>query len=310
MVDYEPPPFFRRGPAPFALLTFYVALSAALMILDARFHYLEVLRQGASLVIQPLQALAHLPVRVLGEGGSYLGDMSRLQDEAADLRRAQLAVAPRLSRLQQLEAENVHLRSLLALKERQPATGAAVRVLYATRDPFVRRLVIDRGATHDVVAGQPLIDHLGVIGQVTRVFPFISEVTLITDKEQAIPVQLVRSGLRSVAFGVGRGLLELRFLPANADVEKGDVLVTSGLDGTYLPGLPVAEVVQIERDASYSFARILCKPIAGVENFTEAMLLNPPAVVPPRPADLDQARIDQQADARDLRSRIRRREGQ
>lgn len=307
MVDYEPPPFFKRGPAPFALLTFYVALSAALMILDARFRYLEVLRQGASLAIQPLQAVAHLPVRLLGDGADYLGSMGALQDEAANLRRAQLDVAPRLLRMQQLEAENTHLRALLALKERQPAAGAAVRILYATRDPYVRRVVIDRGATQAVVAGQPLIDHLGVIGQVTRVFPFISEVTLITDKEQAIPVQLVRSGLRSVAFGVGRGMLELRFLPANADVEKGDLLVTSGLDGVYLPGLPVAEVVQIERDATYSFARILCKPVAGVEHFSTAMLLNPPAPVPGKPSDLEQARLDQHADANDLRSRVRRR---
>lgn len=305
MVDYEPPPFFKRGPAPFALLTFYVALSAALMILDARFRYLEVLRQGASVIIQPLQAVAHLPVRVLGEGADYFGSMGALQDEAANLRRAQLEVAPRLLRLQQLEAENNHLRSLLALKERQPATGAAVRILYATRDPFVRRVVIDRGLTNDVIAGQPLIDHQGVIGQVTRVFPFISEVTLITDKEQAIPVQLVRSGVRSVAFGVGRGLLELRFLPANADVEKGDLLVTSGLDGVYQPGLPVAEVIQIDRDASYSFARILCKPVAGVEHFSTAMLLNLPAPVPAPPEGLDKPRLDQLPANTDLRSRVR-----
>lgn len=305
MVDYEPPPFFKRGPAPFALLTFYVALSAALMILDARFRYLEVLRQGASVIIQPLQAVAHLPVRILGDGADYFGSMSALQDEAADLRRAQLEVAPRLLRLQQLEVENNHLRSLLALKERQPATGAAVRILYATRDPFVRRIVIDRGLTNDVIAGQPLIDHQGVIGQVTRVFPFISEVTLITDKEQAIPVQLVRSGVRSVAFGVGRGLLELRFLPSNVDVEKGDLLVTSGLDGVYQPGLPVAEVIQIERDASYSFARILCKPVAGVESFSTAMLLNLPAAVPAAPEGLDKPRIDQLPARTDLRSRVR-----
>lgn len=305
MVDYEPPPFFKRGPAPFALLTFYVALSAALMILDARFRYLEVLRQGASVIIQPLQAVAHLPVRVLGDGADYLGSMSALQDEAADLRRAQLEVAPRLLRLQQVEAENVHLRALLALKERQPAAGGAVRILHATRDPFVRRIVIDRGLTDKVTAGQPLIDHQGVIGQVTRVFPLISEVTLITDKEQAIPVQLVRSGLRSVAFGVGRGLLELRFLPANADVEKGDLLVTSGLDGVYHAGLPVAEVISVERDAAYSFARILCKPVAGVESFSTAMLLNPPPAVPAAPEGLDQPRIDQPAASTDLRSRVR-----
>ena len=286
MVDYEPPPFFKRGPAPFALLTLYVAVAIALMILDARFRYLEVLRQGASLVTQPLQALAHLPARALDEGGSYFTSVYRLQVETESLRRARLETAPALVRLHHLEAENARLRALLDLKARQPAAGKVVRILYSTRDPFTRRVVIDRGLAENVTVGQPVIDHAGVVGQVTRVFPLVSEVTLITDKEQAVPVQILRSGLRSVAFGVGGGLLELRFMPANADVEKGDILVTSGIDGVYLPGLPVAQVVQIERDGAYSFARILCKPLAGVEHFGDAVLLNPPSKEAAKPAEL------------------------
>jgi len=286
MVDYEPPPFFKRGPAPFALLTLYVAVAVALMIVDARFRYLEVLRQGASLVTQPLQALAHLPARAVSEGGEYFTSVYRLQLEVDSLKRGRLETAPALTRLQQLEAENARLRNLLDLKARQPAAGHVVRFLYATRDPFTRRVVIDRGLRENVSPGQPVIDHAGVVGQVTRVFPFVSEVTLTTDKEQAVPVQILRNGLRSVAFGVGNGLLELRYMPANADVEKGDVLVTSGIDGVYLPGLPVAQVVQIERDTAYSFARILCKPIAGVENFAEAVLLNPRAPEAAKPAEL------------------------
>ena len=124
------------------------------------------------------------------------------------------------------------------------------------------------------------MDHAGLIGQVTRIFPFVSEVTLITDKDQAVPVQIVRNGLRSVVFGLGDGQLELRFMPANADVQNGDILVTSGLDGIFLPGLPVAKVVHIERDTSYSFARIYCAPIAGVENFGEIMILDPRETTP------------------------------
>ena len=104
-------------------------------------------------------------------------------------------------------------------------------------------------------------------------FPFASEITLITDKEQSIPVQIVRNGLRSVVFGLGNGQLELRFMPANADVQNGDLLVTSGLDGVFLAGLPVARVTHIERDTSYSFARIFCEPLAGVENYNEVMVL-------------------------------------
>ena len=133
-----------------------------------------------------------------------------------------------------------------------------------------------------MVAGQPVIDDAGIVGQVTRVFPFVAEITLITDKEQAVPVQIVRTGLRSVVFGLGNGQLELRFLPANADVQNGDLLVTSGLDGIFLPGFPVAKVVHIERDTSYSFARIFCAPLAGVENFSEVMILDPrPAIALP-----------------------------
>ena len=127
-----------------------------------------------------------------------------------------------------------------------------------------------------------MVDDAGLVGQVTRVFPFVSEVTLITDKDQAVPVQIVRNGLRSVVFGLGHGQLELRFMPANADVQNGDLLVTSGLDGVFLPGLPVARVVHIERDTSYSFARIYCEPVAGVEKHGEVMIIEArtPAALP------------------------------
>jgi rod shape-determining protein MreC len=120
-----------------------------------------------------------------------------------------------------------------------------------------------------------VVDDAGVIGQVTRVFPFVSEITLITDKDQAIPVQILRTGQRSVVFGLGDGRLELRFLPTNADVQNGDLLMTSGLDGVFPRGLPVAEVSHIERDISYTFARVYCLPLAGVENFGEVMVLDP-----------------------------------
>jgi rod shape-determining protein MreC len=150
-------------------------------------------------------------------------------------------------------------------------------------------VVIDRGSQHDVIAGQPVIDDRGLVGQLTRVFPLVSEVTLATDKEHSIPVQIVRNGLRSVSFGLGAGQMELRYMPANADVQVGDVVVTSGLDGIYLPGFPVARVDKVERDASYSFARILCSPLAGVENHEIVLLLDPKPAEPAKPAELDAA---------------------
>ena len=281
-MDHQPPPFFKRGPAPLAQLSFYAALSLALIFIDSRFQTLELLRQGMSLFTHPVQQVAHAPVEYLKNAGSYFSSISHFQDENSRLKRAQLSGAETLLRTRQLEAENERLRKLLDVKGRQQANGRVTQILYAARDPFSRRVIVDKGQQDKIVAGQPVVDDAGVVGQVTRVFPFVSEITLITDKDQAIPVQIVRNGLRSVVFGLGNGQLELRFMPANADVQKGDLLVTSGLDGIFLPGFPVAKVVQIERDTSYSFARIYCVPLAGVENFGEVMVLDPrePIVLP------------------------------
>ena len=281
-MDHQPPPFFKRGPAPFARLSFYAALSLALIFVDSRFQTLELVRQGVSVFTQPLQQLAHAPINLLENTGAYFSSTTRLQDENTRLKRAQLESAEALLRQQQLEAENERLRRLLEVKGRQKTEGRVAQILYAARDPYTRRIVVDKGQQDKVAPGQPVVDDAGLVGQVTRVFPFVSEVTLITDKDQAVPVQIVRNGLRSVVFGLGHGQLELRFMPANADVQNGDLLVTSGLDGVFLPGLPVARVVHIERDTSYSFARIYCEPLAGVENYNEVMILdaNEPTALP------------------------------
>ena len=272
-MDHQPPPFFKRGPAPLARLSFYAALSLSLIFIDSRVQTLELLRQSVSFVTQPLQQLAHAPAKAFENAGDYFSSISRLQDENARIKRAQLDSAEALLRLNQLEAENDRLRRLLEVKSRQKTEGRVAQILYSARDPFSRRIIVDKGQQDKIAAGQPVVDDAGLIGQVTRVFPFVSEVKLITDKDQAVPVQIVRNGLRSVVFGIDSGKLELRFLPANADVQNGDILVTSGLDGVFLPGLPVARVTHIERGTSYSFARIFCEPIAGVENHGEVMII-------------------------------------
>src|SRR5574343_689622 len=284
-IDHAPPPFFKRGPAPLALLTFYIAISLAIFVLDLRFKSLELLRQSLALVVDPVQRVAQSPGSLVDYAASYLQGMRGLQDENQELKHTQLATAPNLQRLAQLESENERLRKLLAVKEREKAKGQVAQILYTARDPFSRKVIVDKGQQSQIVAGQPAIDEAGVVGQVTRVFPFSSEITLITDKDQAAPVQIVRSGQRSVLFGLGNGQMELRYMPANADVQVGDVLVTSGLDGIYLPGFPVAKVINIERDSAYSFARIFCVPIAGVENFGEVMILDPRQARPERPPE-------------------------
>ncbi len=283
-IDHAPPPFFKRGPAPLALLTLYLALSLAIFVVDLRFRSLDLLRQSISLVVDPVQRVAQTPGSLVDYAAQYLRGLRSLQQENDELRHAKLNTAPDLQRLLQLEVENERLRKLLAVKEREKAKGQVAQILYTARDPFSRKVIIDKGQQGGITAGQPAIDEAGVVGQVTRVYPFSAEVTLITDKDQAVPVQIVRNGQRSVIFGLGNGQMELRYMPANADVEVGDVLVTSGLDGLYLAGFPVAKVVNIERDSAYSFARIFCVPIAGVENFSEMMVLDPRQALPPAPA--------------------------
>jgi rod shape-determining protein MreC len=283
--DHAPPPFFKRGPAPLALLTFYVLISLAVFVVDLRFRSLDLFRQSIALLVDPVQRVAQTPGSLVDYARSYFEGMQSLQRDNEELRHAKLTTAPNLLRLEQLEGENERLRKLLVVKEREKAKGQVVQILYTARDPFSRKVIVDKGQQSGIVAGQPAIDEAGVVGQVTRVFPFSAEISLITDKDQAVPVQIVRSGQRSVVFGLGNGQLELRYMPANADVEVGDTLVTSGLDSVYLQGFPVARVVNIERDSAYSFARIFCAPIAGVENFGEVMILDPRQPLPPPPPE-------------------------
>jgi rod shape-determining protein MreC len=273
-MDHQPPPFFKRGPAPLARLSFYAMLSLALLFVDSRFRTLELVRQSISLFTQPIQQAAHTPAGFLREWTDYFSGLSRLKEENALLKRNRLLSGETLLRTRQLEAENERLRRLLEVRELQKVSGRVAQIIYSPRDPFSRRVVVDKGQQDLLSVGQPVVDDAGVVGQVTRVFPFVSEITLITDQDQAVPVQILRTGQRSVVFGLGDGRLELRFLPTSADLQNGDVLLTSGLDGVFPRGLPVAKILHVERDASYTFARVYCQPFAGVENFSEVMVLD------------------------------------
>ncbi|WP_306603058.1 rod shape-determining protein MreC [Azonexus sp.] len=285
-IDHAPPPFFKRGPAPLALLTFYVAISLALFVIDLRLRSVDLVRQSIALVTDPVQRVAQTPGSLVDYAADYLRGLQNLLDENTHLKQAQLRTAPNLLRLEHLESENERLRKLLAVKEREKASGEVAKIMYTSRDPFSRRIVIDKGQQAGIIAGQPAIDEAGIVGQVTRIFPFSAEITLITDKDQAVPVQIVRNGQRSVVFGLGNGDLELRYIPAHADIKEGDLLVTSGLDGIYLPGFPVARIASIERENTYTFARIRCVPIAAVENFGEVLVLAPRQAQPAPPEEV------------------------
>lgn len=287
VVGHSPPPFFKRGPAPLARLAFFVILSLALLVLDLKYRYLEQVRHGVAVVLYPLQRAAYAPVDLYERVGVYFTSLGALQQENTALKRKELESANWLLRQQHLELENRRLRELLDMKARQSVSGTLAEILYTARDPFSRRIIVDKGGQHGVSAGQAVVDEAGVLGQVTRVYPLQSEVTLVTDKNQAVPVKILRNGLRTVLFGASGGQLELRFLAANADVQPGDALVTSGLDGVYMPGLPVAKVLRVERDAAYSFARILCEPAAGVEKHGHVLILGSREPLPPQVAETE-----------------------
>jgi len=288
-MEHQPPPFFNRGPAPLVRLTFFVSLAILLMVLDARFRYAESVRQVVALAAYPIQRVAMAPVDLFHAVANYFSSTVALQEENTALKTKQLGAAPELLRLEALQEENNQLRRLLEAQERTPRKSVFAEILYAGRDPFSRKVVIDKGSQSGIQPGQPVIDDVGVIGQVTRVYLLMSEVTLLSDKDQAIPLQVLRNGLRAVAYGGAEGgMLDLRFMAANADIRNGDTLVTSGIDGTYPPGLPVATVARIERDAAYAFAKITLTPTAGTNRYRQVLVLSSEAKAPPPPAEAEE----------------------
>jgi rod shape-determining protein MreC len=286
-VEHNPPPFFKRGPAPLVRLFFFASLSLALLVVDARFRYVDGLRSWLSLAAYPIQRAATAPIDLLLSVGSFFSTQAQLMEDNAALRSKTLALSQDAQRYQAAEAEAAQLRRLIGAAERLEVRPMPAEVLYAGRDPYSHKVFIDRGARHGVRPGSPVTDEAGVIGQVTRVHPLLSEVTLLTNPDQAIPVEVVRNGLRAVAFGGGAsGTLELRFMAANADIQNGDRLVTSGIDGTYPAGLPVATVIRIERDAEHSFARVVCRPAAGIDRGRYVMVIDNPSALPERPDEV------------------------
>jgi rod shape-determining protein MreC len=276
--------FFNRGPSPAARLVFFVVLSLLLMFVDARYRYLESARSTLSMLVTPVQKLATMPGKLWHQAGEFFVTQGGLVEENHGLRQQHGRDAALLSQLQSLQQENQHLRNLLALAQRGEFSAQSVEILYAERDIFKRKLLIGKGEDARVKLGQVVMDDMGIVGQITRVYPWMSEVTLITEKDHAVPVQVVRNGLRTIVFGAGdTSQLSLRYMPVSSDIQNGDVLVTSGIDGVYPPGIPVAKVVKIERDAAYPFARIFCLPMAGVDRNRQLLILSdlPPLPVPP-----------------------------
>lgn len=286
-LDRDPPPFFRQGPSALSKLAVCSALAFFLMVADSRFKVMQPLRVALATVLYPAQWLALRPVLLYQGASQYFASLTAAQSAQQDVLRKHNLQSQRANQVEQLVLENTRLRKLLGLRERLQSTAMAAQVVYDAADPYSRKVIIDKGMADKVGLGSPVLDEAGVLGQVTRVYPLVSEVTLITDRDHAIPVLNTRTGARGVAFGdvsLHADAMELRFMAANADVAAGDLLTTSGVDGVYPPGLPVARVEKVERRVDAVFARIYCVPLAMVSGAGHVMVLDAvTAQIPPRP---------------------------
>jgi rod shape-determining protein MreC len=277
-LDRDPPPFFRQGPSALSKLAVFSALALFFMVADARFNVMQPLRVFLATVLYPVQWLAMRPVLLAESGGQYFTALSTAQSQEQQARKKLSLQSQRANQVEQLALENTRLRNLLALRERLQSPAVAAQVIYDAADPYTRKVVIDKGLADRVALGSPVLDESGVLGQVTRVYPLVSEVTLVTDRDHAIPVLNARTGARGVVFGdtsTHADAMELRFMAANADVAVGDLLTSSGVDGVYPPGLPVARVERVERRVDAVFARIYCIPLALVAGAGHVMVLEP-----------------------------------
>ena len=282
-LDNTPPPFFRQGPSALSKLSFFAALALFLMIADTRLQVTQPLRAALAVVLHPVQRALLAPVQLWRDGSDYFIGLERALERDAAARRELAAQAERSLRVEQLEIENTRLRSLIDLRPALSVRSQPAQILYEARDPYTRKVIIDQGSTQGVVLASPVINELGVLGQVTRVYPLSSEVTLLVDKDAATPVINARTQARSAAFG-GLVGLELRFVAGNADVQVGDKLLTSGVDGVYPPGLPVAAVALVDRKLDSGFARVALTPAVASDGVRHVLVLEPVGVqMPPRP---------------------------
>lgn len=258
-------------PLRFAL---YVLASLILMGVDARYDTLHLLRSGVATLLHPVQTGLARPFHYLQDALDFFALHGQLVRDNHRLQEAQRVLMQQLHDRAMLQAENAHLRRLLGVAVPRGYTGHGVEVVWASPNPFSRKVVVDRGSLQGLSTGWPAVDDMGLLGQVTRVFPTSSEITLITSRDQDVPVQVVRNGLRLIVSGTGQDrLLEVRFLDMHADLQPDDILATSGLDGVYPPGIPVARVVAVEPPRHTPFARAVCTPLAGVGRHRQMLIL-------------------------------------
>lgn len=265
---------FRRGTAPGARLAFFALLSVVLMVTDARWTVLEPARQALSMAIYPFQRIVMTPRDLFQYIDTWMNATALVHSEKEALQRQRIELAQLSTHAAQLATENEQLRRLLQVADKVTQPAVAVEVFYEPPNAFNRRLVFNKGATHGIRPGMPVIDEGGVVGQVIRVTPYTAEAALITDDKVSIPVQVLRNGLRLVAFGGhAAAKVEARYLTNEVDLEVGDILITSGIGGLFPAGLPVAEVERIDFDPATGFAVAVAQPLSHPERYRHFLVL-------------------------------------
>ena len=265
---------FKRGPAAEVRLLVYVVLALSMMVVDVHWRVLEPARQAVSVVLYPMQRLVMFPRDLMSGIDNWTNAATLARREKEALQRQRIELAQVTTHAAQLTAENRQLRRLLNVAEQVRETSVAVEILYEPANSYARHLVFNKGSSSGIAPGMPVIDEGGVVGQIVRVTPFTSEAALVTDDRVSVPVQLLRNGLRSIAFGGNiTGKVEVRYLTADSDVKQGDVLVTSGVGGLFPAGLPVAEIDLVRHDGATGFAVAEATPLSHPGRFRHFLVL-------------------------------------
>ncbi|MBT3011604.1 MAG: rod shape-determining protein MreC [Candidatus Thiodiazotropha sp. (ex Lucina aurantia)] len=284
---------FTQGPSITTRLVAAALLSIAIMVLDHRYNHLESLRSGLSVLLFPVQYLASLPLLLSESASDAINSRSELEAERDRLHAENLRLRARQQKFEALEAENMRLRGLLDSSFKVGDRVLIAELVAVEQDPFRQQVLINKGKTSGLFVGQPVVDANAVVGQVTHINPFSASVLLITDAAHALPVQVHRNGLRTIALGTGLiNRLELPHLPNNADIKVGDLLTTSGMGGSFPPGYPVAEVIDVRREPGQPFASVIAQTTAHLDRIREVLLvwtLDPDIVADSMPMEEDEA---------------------
>jgi len=243
------------------------------VVLDVRYHALDGLRSGFSMLLQPVREVMRAPLDVATELTGFFTRHRLLQKERDTLLAERARLLLGVNSAHELARENAELRALLQLQTRPGQRVVHAALLYKGHDWFAQRLTLDEGGGAGLRTGLPVVDADGLVGQVTRVYPGSSEVTLVSSTEQLTPVFVERTGQRGLAAGSGHGQMELRYMPAQTDLRVGDRLLTSGIDRVYPAGIPVASVTRVSRSQSSPYLRVDCLPVAGLDRSRGALVL-------------------------------------